>query len=92
MANSRRLLGELSHDTLVSELLDLLAEIATRVQAELDRSSTEPCFAEQIARGLLQGGGTDEFDAMVGARYLALEWGIDPGGVAVILESQSAEN
>ena len=89
---SYELMGELSHDTLVSELLDLLAEIATRVQAELDRSSTEPCFVEQIARGLLQGGGTDEFDTMVGARYLALEWDIDASDAVTLYDSLGYES
>lgn len=85
-------LNDIPDDPFVRDLLDLLAMTADRVQSELEGTSTEPCFAKQIATGLREGGGVAEFDAMVGARYLALEWDIDPGGVAVILESQSAED
>jgi len=82
----------LSGDPLVDELLGLLASIATRVLSELDGTSTEPCFAEQIASELLQNGGIHELDMAVGARLLALEWDIDSSHAIALLESLADED
>ena len=77
-------MNDLPSDTVVSDLLELLAETAVRVQSELEGTSTEPCFAEQIMTGMLEGGGVPEFDTIILTRYLALEWDID-ASVAVTL-------
>ncbi len=84
-------MSDLSGDPFVDELLDALAATANRVQLELEGTSTEPCFAEQIAIGLLQQGGIPEFDMAVGGRLLALEWDIDADGANALLESSGGD-
>lgn len=85
-------MGDLSGDPLVDELLDALALTANRVQSELDGTSTEPCFAERIAIGLLQDNGIPESDRAVGGRLLALEWEIDADGANALLESFGSDS
>lgn len=75
-------------DPLIDELVSILETLATRVQAELSGTNTGPSVAEQIASGALQGGDTDEFVTIVGARYFALEWDIDPDAAVEMLPSQ----
>ena len=71
----------LPDDPLTGELCLLLDEIATRVQAELDGTSTEPGFASQIA-GYFAGEITDELIRVCTALYWAIEWDIDPRAAA----------
>ena len=85
-------MNDISSDTFVSDLVDLLAMTAGRVQSELEGTSTEPCFAEQIATGVLKGGGVAEFDRMIGARCLALEWDIDASDAVTLYDSLGYES
>ena len=79
-------LGEHANDPLVSQLLQMLAEITIRVRSELDGTNTEPYLAEQIFNGFQQGDGTDEFATLLLARYLALEWDINPETAVSLLD------
>ena len=74
-------LCHLPEDSVTTVLFTLVGDLATRVQAELDGTSTEPSFAAQIAR-VLAGETTDELEWVVYARYLAVEWDIDPQAAA----------
>ncbi len=83
---------DLPSDTVVSDLLELLAETAVRVQSELEGTSTESCFAEQITTGMSEGGGVPEFDTIILARYLALEWDIDASDAVTLYDSLGYES
>ena len=71
----------LPDDPVTAALLSLIGDLATRVQAEHDGTSTEPGFAAQVTRALL-GESTDESVLITNARCLALEWDIDPQAAA----------
>lgn len=73
-------------DPLTEELVAALDGLATRVRTELDGAASGPSVAEQIVVGALQGGGTEEFNLLLGARVLALEWDIDRQGAVKQLD------
>ena len=91
-ATSAEQMNDLPSDTVVSDLLELLAATTVRVQSELKGTSTEPCFAGEIATGVLKGGGVSEFDSIILARYLALEWDIDASDAVTLYDSLGSES
>ena len=74
-------LSRLPDDSVTEVLGSLINEIATRVQMELDGTSTEPGFASQIAR-FLAAEVSEELAWVCNARHLAIEWDIDPQAAA----------
>ncbi len=85
-------INDLPSDPVVSDLLELLTGTTVRVQSELEGTSTEPCFAEQIMTGMLDGGGIPELDTIILARYLALEWDIDANDAVRFYDSLISES
>ncbi len=69
---------ELPSDPLIDELVAVVKALAAQVQAELDGTHSGLSLAEKVALGVFQGDRTEEFDTILGARCLALEWEIDP--------------
>lgn len=82
-AHSRLL--DLATDELADDLLAIIEATAIQVQVELDGETTGPGYAERIATGFLQAAQTDEFNTLSVARFLALEWDINPAAAASIL-------
>ena len=74
-------LSRLPDDPVTEALGSLINEIATRVQMELDGTTTEPGFASQIGK-YLAGEISDELAVICNARYFAIEWDIDPQAAA----------
>ena len=74
-------LSNLPDDRVTEALRALIGGTATRVQEELDGTSSEPSFASQIAR-LIAGETVDELTWVGYARYLAIEWDIDSQAAA----------
>ena len=73
-------------------LLGVLQQLANRVQAEFDGTSNEPNLAVQIVTALVQGQFNDDLALVTDARYLALEWEIEPNNVSAILDECSDSN
>ena len=73
-------------------LLGVLQQLAYRVQAELDGTSSEPNLAVQIATASTQEQLNDDFALVTDARYLALEWEIDHENVSAILAESGDSN
>ena len=86
-AHSRLL--DLATDELADDLLAIIEATAIQVQAELDGETTGPGYAERIATGFLQAAQTDEFNTLSVARFLVLEWDINPVAAASILADLS---
>ena len=74
-------LSRLPDDSVTEVLGSLINEIASRVQMELDGTSTEPGFASQIAR-FFAAEISEELAWVCNARHLAIEWDIDPQAAA----------
>ena len=70
-------LDRLPDDRVTETLRTLIGGITIRVQEELDGTSSEPGFASQIARSIA-GETVDELAWVGYARYLAIEWDINP--------------
>ena len=88
---ANRQLGCLPDDRATETLRTLIEGISIRVQEELNGTSSEPGFASQIS-GFFAGEITDELALSCNARYLAIEWDIDPHAAAERLAETSAEN
>ena len=80
---------DLATDELTDQLLAVIEVFAIQVQAELDGQLNGPGYAEQIATGDLQVAQTDEFYTISVARYLALEWDINPEAAAIMVADPS---
>jgi hypothetical protein len=72
--------------SVVEAVIEYLDVIASNVEHELEGTSTKATFAEEIARGAIQGD-TDEMRVLMAARYLALEWDIDTEGALELYAS-----
>ncbi len=70
-------LSGLPEDPVTDVLLAILGELATRVQSELDGTSTAPTFASQIAAALTEEA-TTEIAIVLSGRSFAYEWDINP--------------
>ena len=75
--NANQQLDRLPGDRVTETLRSLIGEIAIRVQEELDGTSSEPGFASQIL-GFISSEVTNELALICNARYLAIEWDINP--------------
>lgn len=74
-------------DPLTEELVSLLEALAVQVQAEVDGTHDGDTVASQVVAGVVQGLTGSVFDSIVGARYLALEWDVDPESAVALLQS-----
>ena len=88
--------GEAAYETLIEQpdnpatdlLIETLGALAHRVQAEDSGTATEPNLAAQIATAIATGEINDDFELVATARFLALEWEIDPEAVAALFEAE----
>ena len=69
-------------------LIETLGELALRVQAEENGTSTKPNLAAQIAAAITTDDVNDDFTLIATARYLALEWEIDPEAMTALFEAE----
>ncbi|MDE0375985.1 MAG: hypothetical protein OXK16_08500 [bacterium] len=75
---AHRKLREWPSDPLTDQLVAVVEALEEQVRTELRGQHAGASYAEQIAAGVFQGVQTDELHIMTGARYLALEWEVDP--------------
>lgn len=80
---------EIPSDSLVDALVALLEEVKIQVLAELDGRHPGIGFADQSYAGLYEVRETEEFNAVIRARLLALEWQIDPESAIALLPPDS---
>ena len=64
-------------DALTQELLVVVDDLASEVEAQSGGGSGGVSFAQEVSAALIQGSSSSAFEAIVGALYLALEWDID---------------
>ena len=78
----------LGQDTVVSEIVDWLLEIDTRIGREWNGEIRAGTFAEGIAEGAL-GDGSVEFGTLDAALLVSLQWDADPASAVALIEQAS---
>ena len=78
----------LGRDTVVSEIVDWLLEIDTRIGREWNGEIRAGTFAEGIIEGPL-GDGSFEFGTLDAALLVSLEWDADPASAVALIEQAS---
>ena len=78
LEHSYQALRALGTNPVCDELAALVEELAIQVRAEINGEHAGPKFSEEIIAGALEIKQSDELNAILSARLIALEWDIQP--------------